>query len=269
VSGPLDGAVVIDAFSCKGGSGLGWRNAGATVKAVDIVDYGATYAARNDPLWSFHHGDAVDFILEHGSEATLVSASAPCQPWTRGNAPRRNALGIDPRWEHATYIDAARAAAEAVGVPFILENVEGARAMLHDPLLLCGRMFGLEARDTHPDAVGMRLLLDRHRLFEFGGMPRPDQPAHGKHRRTSGIALGPDGERLLTGRPHVAGVYGGARRDPWEAKYVRHGGYVPKDLAVLQALLGSPHIDTEHELFESIPPVYIEFLAKHLARVLD
>lgn len=250
---------VLDAFSCKGGAAAGYLFSGAEVVGVDIKDYSDEYPA------TFVQGDAVEYIRDVGATFDLIHISAPCQPWTRGNAPRR-VNGADPRWP--TLIEAARDAAIASGVPYVIENVEGAVSQLREPVMLCGRMFGLGAFDTHPDAKGMPLILERHRLFEFGGMPRPVQPEHPKDARVSGISLGPDGERLLTGRPHVAGVYGGARRDPWEAKYIRHGGYVPKDIRVLQQLLGVNHISTERELFEAIPPAYTHWVYGQVQRVL-
>jgi DNA (cytosine-5)-methyltransferase 1 len=261
---------VLDAFSCKGSGAAGYIGAGAHCTGVDVVDYSDEYPG------TFVQGDAVAFIREHGHRFRLIHISAPCQPRTRGNAARRNEHGIAKGWEaSANLIADSREAAIAAGVPYVIENVTDAAPDLRDPILLCGRMFGLGAVDTHPDATGMELILERHRLFEFGNMPRPAQPAHPKDLRVSGIGLrdlrpgerewnallAASGEgRYLTGAPHVAGVYGGARRDPWLAKYVRHGGYVPADIAVLQQLLGVTHITTEHELFEAIPPAYTRWV---------
>ncbi len=243
---------ILDAYSCKGGGGKGYRDRGHHVTSVDIVDYSAHF-----PAGDFVQGDAVAFIRDYGHYFDFIHTSPLCLPYTRGNAPRR-VDGVDPNWP--TQIEATREACESTGRPYVIENVEGAKRFLRDPILLCGRMFHLEAVDTHPDAAGMRLLLDRHRLFEFGNMPRPQQPPHVHERGFSGIGYDENGNRILTGQPHVAGVYGGARRDPWEAKYVRGGGYVPKDLRVLQDLLGCHHIDTESELFEAIPPAYTSWI---------
>ncbi len=262
---------ILDAYSCKGGGGKGYRDRGHHVTSVDIVDYSAHF-----PPGDFVQADAVAFIKERGHEFDFIHTSPLCLPYTRGNAPRR-VDGVDPNWP--TQIEATREACESTGRPYVIENVEGARKFLREPILLCGRMFGLEAVDTHPDATGMRLLLDRHRLFEFGNMQRPGQPPHPTHSRTAGIGfkgisdwyvrrlpaqvlkgLVDNHPRILTGDPHVAGVYGGARRDPWEAKYIRKGGYVPKDLRVLQDLLGCHHIDTEAELFEAVPPRYTSWI---------
>jgi len=80
-----------------------------------------------------------------------------------------------------------------------IENVADARPERIEPVMLCGRMFGLEATDDD----GTRLVLDRHRLFESSVLLVV--PPHPKHDRTV----------------QVAGAYGGARRDKDEARNVR------------------------------------------------
>ena len=123
----------------------------------------------------------------------------------------------------------------------MIENVEDARSELESPVLLCGRMFGLGTVDED----GTPLVLDRHRLFESNLMLLA--PPHAKHDRTV----------------QVAGAYGGARRDKHEARLVRKGGYVPKSLDVLRALLGTEWM-TEQGCFLSIPPAYTSFIGEQL-----
>jgi DNA (cytosine-5)-methyltransferase 1 len=48
-----------------------------------------------------------------------------------------------------------REALEATGKPYVIENVEGARDHMREPVVLCGFMFGRE--------------MYRRRLFEAGG----------------------------------------------------------------------------------------------------
>lgn len=262
---------VLDAFAGRGGSTAGYKARGHQVVAVDISDF-----SEQNPADVFVVADAVDFIREQGHQFDFIHMSAPCQFWTRGNASRR-ADGTNP---HPRLIAAARHAALATGRPFVIENVEDAAAELRDPILLCGRMFGLSATDTD----GTPLIMDRHRLFEFGNMDRPHQPAHHQHKRTTGIgfkdlsdwdarrlpphvvtALVRNYPRTLTGQPHVAGAYGAARRDKWEAKYIRKGGYVPADLSVLQELMGTPHITDEVGIFEAIPSAYASWIIDHVS----
>lgn len=123
-----------------------------------------------------------------------------------------------------------------------------------DPIMLCGRRFGLRADDTD----GHPLVLDRHRLFE-SNMPLVPPP-HPKH-----------------GGEQVAGVYGGSRRsskpnatpadDRYAARYERHGGYVPRSKAVQQALLGIDWM-TVRGMQESIPPAYSEHIGRQMLAYL-
>src|SRR5690606_9414798 len=102
------------------------------------------------------------------------------------------------------------------------------------PIALCGCMFDLSTIDTD----GVRIHLRRLRLFE------------------SNVPISAPRECDHSNQEWVAGAYGGARRDKYEAKYVRKGGYVPKDKDVVKALLGIEHDMTWNGLFESIPPDY-------------
>lgn len=104
-----------------------------------------------------------------------------------------------------------------------------------------GRQFGLTATDDD----GTPLIMDRHRLFESNVFLMV--PPHEPHDP----------------RPQVAGAYGGARRDKWEARNVRKGGYVPPSLDVLRALIGADWM-TEKGCFLSIPPAYTEHVGRQL-----
>ena len=60
----------------------------------------------------------------------------------------------------------------------------------------------------------------------------------------------------------VAGSYGGARRDKWEAKHIRKGGYVPS-IPVQQQLLGIDWM-TQKGMHQSIPPAYTQHIGTQL-----
>ncbi|MCX5014788.1 SAM-dependent methyltransferase [Streptomyces sp. NBC_00555] len=144
--------LLLDAFCCQGGAGAGYHRAGFQVIGVD-KDPQPRY-----PL-GFHHGDAIDFIRMFGSGFDFIHASPPCQHDSECQRIQGNA--------HPDLIAPTRAALEATGRPWVMENVRGAARKLHRPVMLCGAMFGLETY--------------RHRFFETGGgftLTAPEHPAH-------------------------------------------------------------------------------------------
>jgi DNA (cytosine-5)-methyltransferase 1 len=108
-------------------------------------------------------------------------------------------------------------------------------------------MFDLSTVDTD----GIRIHLKRERLFETNW--NVSQPRPCNHE----------------GVEWWAGAYGGARRDKYEAKYVRKGGYVPRDKTVVMALMGIEHPMTWRGLFEALPPAYTEYIGTELLKALQ
>lgn len=220
---------LLDLFCGEGGAASGYARAGFDVVGVDLL-------ARHLAYYPFErrHHDALDYLARFGHEFDAIHASPPCQAYTRGNA------GKVTNWPRL--IAPVRELLEATGKPYIIENVADAASELHDPVKLCGCMFDLSTIDTD----GERIHLQRARLFETNfplTAPRPcDHSAH----------------------EWVAGAYGGARRDKHEAKYVRKGGYVPRDKSVVQRLMGIDHDMTWNGLFEAIPPAYTEHIGRAL-----
>jgi DNA (cytosine-5)-methyltransferase 1 len=243
---------VLDLFCCQGGAARGYLDAGATrVVGVDL----AQRHARHYP-GEFVHGDALAYVAEHAGDFDLVHASPPCQGYSRATAGNPAA-----REKHQRLIGATRDTLDALGVPYIIENVEQAAEQMLDPLLLCGRMFGLSAVDED----GTALVLDRHRLFESNlPLAQPDHPPHAADTRA------------------VAGVYGGSRRakrregetlaqvaprDRHAAKHERGGGYVPRSHDVQRALLGVDWMTVEGRA-QALPPVYTAYLLDQVREVL-
>jgi DNA (cytosine-5)-methyltransferase 1 len=213
---------LLDLFSCAGGAGMGYWRAGFKVTGVDI---------EPQPNYPFEHhvGDAIEYLLEHGHEFDVIHASPPCQVYSRTKHAHEN--------EHPDLLEPTREALRQIGRPYIIENVEG--APLIDPVLLCATMFGLRA----PDVDGVELQLQRHRLFETS-FPVGLAPSPCAHDQTP-----------------IGGVYGGSRHRKPEHRDnpERRGGYVPaRD--VRARLLGIDWMKTDHELAQSIPPAYTEWL---------
>jgi DNA (cytosine-5)-methyltransferase 1 len=216
---------ILDLFCCEGGAAAGYSKAGFEVVGVDLEPkFGKRYP------FEFHAADALQYVKEHAHEFDAIHASPPCQAYsvTRNSHTRK----------HPELIEPTRKALIATGLPYVIENVTG--APLHNPITLCGRMFGLEAIDDD----GEKVVMDRHRLFESN--IELTQPEHKLHDKAV----------------QVAGSYGGARRDKFEARYVRKGGYVPSK-KVQESLLGIDWM-TQYGLYQSLPPIYTEFVGKQL-----
>jgi len=126
----------LDLFCGAGGASSGLSQAGFEVVGVDINPQ------PNYPF-EFIQGDALEMDL---SGFDLVWASPPCQAFT---AYKRRPDHVAPR---LNLIPETRARLKGAGVPYVIENVTGAREHLVEPVQLCGSSFGLDVR--------------RHRLFE-------------------------------------------------------------------------------------------------------
>ncbi|MCX5086897.1 SAM-dependent methyltransferase [Streptomyces sp. NBC_00401] len=147
-----NGLRVLDLFSCQGGAGMGYHQAGFDVTGVDLAPQ-PRYPLR------FVQADALDYLREHGTEFDFIHASPPCQRYTL-------AQRIQGR-DHPDLIAPVRAALEATGRPWVIENVEEAAGELRGPVTLCAASFGMRTY--------------RHRLFETGGGFTFAPPRHRAH----------------------------------------------------------------------------------------
>jgi DNA (cytosine-5)-methyltransferase 1 len=216
---------LLDLFCCEGGAGEGYARAGFDVTGIDLEP---RYAKRYPH--TFHAGDALAYVAEHGHEYDATHASPPCQAYSITK--HTNTV------THPELIEPTRAALIATGKPYVIENVVG--APLLDPLMLCGSEFNLTATDTD----GTPLRLERHRLFE------------------SNVFLWGAGSCHHNKRIDVAGAYGGGSSDRRYAKDVRRGGYTPAR-EVRAALLGIDWM-TLNGMSQSIPPAYTEWIGSQL-----
>jgi len=221
---------LLDLFSCAGGAGVGYSRAGFEVVGVDIA---------HQPRYPFEHhvDDALTFLEAHGREFDAVHASPPCQRYSTAASINNSAE------QHPDLLDPTREALDALGKPYIIENVIG--APMRNYVTLCGTEFDLTATDVD----GTLLALKRHRLFE------------------SNIWL--MGAGGCQHRKHVAtgSVFGSGGAYDHRTKNRSRGGYVPQN-HVCAALLGIDWPMTKRELSESIPPAYTEFLGRQLLAAL-
>lgn len=210
---------LLDLFCCAGGAGVGYSRAGFDVYGVDI-------AKQPDYPFYFHQGDALEYLRKHGHKYDAAHASPPCQfssALTKGTNKGR---------EYVNLIPETRALLEEIGIPYVIENVQGSD--LRRDMTLCGEMFDLGVL--------------RHRYFELGNWTA-DPPAHKPHR----------------GR--VRGWRHGEYFDgPYLAVYGDGGG--KGSVAEWQVAMGIDWTDSRKHLAEAIPPAYTEFIGRQLLEQL-
>lgn len=209
---------LLDLFSGAGGCAVGYDRAGFEVVGVDINPQ------PNFPF-EFHQDDALRFLPWAGDDFDAIHASPPCQAHS----------ALKTSWnagEHPDLIPATRALLVASGLPYVIENVEG--APLINPIRLCGSALGLP-------------LLRRHRLFEcsFPAFGTPCSHTMAGPKRFPAL----DGEgRRRGGRSAIVGVYG-------------HGGDKRADL--WPEAMGIDWM-SRAELTQAIPPRYTEHVGHFL-----
>ena len=137
----------LDLFCCAGGMSVGLERAGFDVTGVDINPQAHHRGGR------FIQADALEVLLDLAflRSFDFIHASPPCQAHSSLRHLQKGKVYPD-------LIPQTRASLIAAGVPYSIENVEGA------PLggfltMLCGTMFGLQTPDGRAE-------IRRHRLFE-------------------------------------------------------------------------------------------------------
>jgi DNA (cytosine-5)-methyltransferase 1 len=143
---------LLDLFCGAGGAAMGYQRAGFDVVGVDNRPQPRYVGERI--VW---HADALDVLRDllagritaagRLSDFAAIHASPRCQ---LDCAYRRRGDGVGEGY--ADLIALTRELLGATGLPYVIENVEGARHKLRNPIRLCGSSFGLDVR--------------RHRLFE-------------------------------------------------------------------------------------------------------
>ncbi len=206
-------ARALDLFCCAGGAAAGIAEAGFNVQGVDINPQ------PNYPFY-FLEGDALTASVSWLRTFDFIWASPPCQAFC---AYKRRTNHVKPA---ENLIPKTRALLLAAGVPFVIENVAGARHELRDPVMLCGSSFGLDVR--------------RHRYFEAHGFEIP--PIECDHSWQT-PRFPPAGNRTNLRSTVEVGVW----RIPMSVQYAAMGGCEWMERA---------------ELSQAIPPAY----AAHIAR---
>lgn len=201
---------LLDLFCGAGGAAMGYHRAGFEVVGVDLNP-------QPDYPFEFHQADALNLDREWVNGFDAVHASPPCQAHSR-------AWKIN-KHDHPMLIAPVREILDATNLPYVIENVEGARGELISPALLCGPMFGIHSH--------------RHRLFEVRGFTL-NVPEHSPHMvKTTKMGRAPvDGEYM-----HIVGNFSGVSR--------------------AREIMGMPWASRDG-LREAIPPAYTEWIGKQL-----
>ena len=224
---------LLDLFCGAGGAGEGYRRAGFEVVGVDVNPQPRYKAGR------FVQADALAYVAQYGWMFDAIHASPPCQA---------HSLITPDKSKHVDLIPQTRFWLETIGAPYVIENVYGARRTLRNPVMLCGRDFGLKVY--------------RHRLFESNVLlmglhhePHRDNTPRAGHgisdkgfisvtsggkssRRSNGLqSLSSEGFVTMTG--HFSGI-----------EYCR-------------TAMGIEWM-TAKELSQAIPPAFTEFLGRQI-----
>ena len=234
--------LLLDLFCGAGGAAVGYHRAGFDILGVDINPQ------PNYPF-PFMQADALEVlvgIVELGlngwSKLTYwvdfnprsrngpsgfparyrfdaIHASPPCQRYSQ-------ATNMHDKSKHPDLVGPVRSMLDTIGLPYVIENVEG--APLVDPVTLCGSMFGVER-------------LRRHRLFETNW---PLTGSVCQHEILTDVLS-------VTGHGEGGSHRGGTKRGAWWGQAERR-----KAMGIDWMNRG--------ELAESIPPAYTEFVGAQL-----
>lgn len=209
---------ILDLFCGEGGAAMGYARAGFNVFGVDH---------KPQPNYPFHfeQADVFDWLSEWDiSEFAAIHASPPCQFHS-------TITSAEARKRHFNLIPPTRAALKESGLPYVIENVEGAKARLRNPLKLCGSSFGLAVR--------------RHRYFETSFRTKPVACQHGS--------------------VPAIGVYGMSKE---KLTYVRANGYARNRKAANEeeasAALGGVDWMSWAGMTQCVPPAYTEHIGAQL-----
>lgn len=209
--------VLLDLFCNAGGATRGYQLAGFKVVGVDIEPQ-PDYCGDE-----FHQADALEFEL---TGFAAVHASPPCQGYSTKTMDKDR---------HPKLIAPIRERLARAGVPYVIENVDGAKHELRNPFRLCGSSFGLRVR--------------RHRWFESNVMVLAPPCDHAWQDADKRFELYDHGRWFKSGIVHVFGTGGGKGAEHWAEA------------------MGIDWTDRAH-LAEAIPPAYTEHIGRQLLRSL-
>lgn len=212
--------VLLDLFCGAGGATKGYQTAGFHVVGVDI-DPQPSYCGDE-----FIRGDVLELgpALLASGRFVATGASPPCQGYSRMNHVHKRTYPM--------LIPQTRAMLIASGMPYVIENVEG--APLLDPIMPCGQMFGLG--------------VIRHRMFESNvSIAVPEHTLPHPRGLYSPTGHGDPNWRKREQNPHLSGV-----------------GYTDR----VRHAMGIDRMNRDM-MAEAIPPAYTEFIGAQVLASLE
>lgn len=225
--------LLLDLFCCQGGASMGYHDAGFDVVGVDIDPqprYPFPFRQMDalEALDAVARGGALAFYdpdghkrIVWGHHVAAIHASPPCQA--------HSTITPDPS-KHQDLIGPTRDLLEQTGRPWVIENVEGAKRVLLDPVRVCGSDLDLRVR--------------RHRLFESNVPLRGTECDH-------------------RGQGTPVGVYGALRSRHWARPDGTSRGLKATSVDEARDVMGMPWADWDG-CTQAIPPVYAEHIGRQL-----
>jgi DNA (cytosine-5)-methyltransferase 1 len=221
--------VLLDLFCGAGGAAKGYHDAGLDVMGID---------KEPQPHYPFPfvQADALEALKAVISGEILgvnaIHASPPCQAYSS-----LRHVHPDTDQKYPKLVEPLRFLLRRAGVPYVIENVEG--APLENPVILCGSHFGLSTYWEGRGTVGLK----RHRLFETN-WPLPDPGPH---------------DHSLPAMP----VYGhGGKSRGCLIGWGKGGAQACREVMGIDWM-------TRDELNEAIPPAYTQYVGAHLMQYLE
>lgn len=213
--------LLLDLFCGAGGAAMGYHRAGFDVVGVDN---------KPQPSYPFEfvQADALEFLADlFLGQIIAVHASPPCQFATVYGNNRAHV-----RDDHPNLIPATRELLRATSLPYVIENVEGARDHLIDPVRICGTGLGVRVR--------------RHRYFETSW---PLVGVSCDHKR-------------FTDR-----IFPGSSNRP-NGRTVMNVGEYRVPLATQREVMEMPWADL-HGISQAVPPAYTEHIGRQLLAAIE
>jgi DNA (cytosine-5)-methyltransferase 1 len=214
--------------SCAGGADWGYS------EYFDVV--GVDIEPQPNYPGEFIQADILDVLEDRAfmSDFDAAAISPPCQGWSPLNAYNHK--------EYPKLIAPVRERLDALGIPYVIENVEAAASELKDPVMLCGPMFDLRVY--------------RHRLFETNW--DMVTPAHPKH-----IELCVRNGYLPTVERPFMSIHGGKHSRAWQNAACDAMG-----MPWIKVPAGGDVKRGIREVCEAIPPAYTEYIGRRILAVV-